>query len=208
MVQNPDGKHAIMSLMGSADLAIASISAVPRKSIFQHFTLNLGSGKHDTRIEEGEMLIPTFLHKAGNMSTVIEYMDEAQGTQKMFSMAGLLLDIIKNGKVLVIDELDRSLHPLLVRQIVKTFQDPTINQRGSQLIFSTHDTSLLDSQLLRRDQVWLTEKGQGQSSSLLALTEFSPRKGEALERGYLSGRYDGVPILEDHLKAGSSGGKK
>ena len=77
---------------------------------------------------------------------------------------------------------------------VKTFQDPEINQNGAQIILTTHDTSLLEGRLLRRDQIWLAEKLQDQSSTLVPLTEFSPRKGEAIERGYLSGRYGGVPF--------------
>src|SRR5439155_9785576 len=114
--------------------------------------------KADSERKEIDLLVPAFRHQAGDVSADFDYFDESQGTQKLFSLAGPLLDIIKNGKVLVIDELDRSLHPLLVRQIVRTFQDPVQNERGAQLIFSTHDTTLLDSQFLRRDPVWLTEK--------------------------------------------------
>jgi AAA15 family ATPase/GTPase len=75
------------------------------------------------------------------------------------------------------------------------FQDPQINTNGAQLVFTTHDTSLLDGDLLRRDQIWLTEKDGDQASHLFPLTDISPRKGEALERNYLGGRYGGVPIL-------------
>ena len=74
-----------------------------------------------------------------------------------------------------------------------------INKRGAQLIFSTHDTSLLDGSFMRRDQIWFTEKTEDQSSCLSPLTEFSPRKDEALEKGYLGGRYGGVPILAETL---------
>lgn len=93
------------------------------------------------------------------------------------------------------DELDRSLHALLARHLVSVFQNPEMNVNGAQLIFTTHDTSLLDGDLLRRDQVWFAEKDENHASKLYPLTDFSPRKGEALERGYLSGRYGGVPIL-------------
>jgi AAA15 family ATPase/GTPase len=75
------------------------------------------------------------------------------------------------------------------------FQNPDLNQKGAQLIFTTHDTSLLDGELLRRDQIWFAEKDEDQASHLYPLSDFSPRKGEALERGYLAGRYGGVPIL-------------
>ena len=208
MVQTPEGQNAVTTLMGSADIAISSISAVRRKGFRQFFSFDAATGKADSQREEGEVLVPMFRHQAGSVSADFEYLDESQGTQKLFSLAGPLLDILNNGKVLVIDELDRSLHPLLVRQIVQTFQDQKRNERGAQLIFSTHDTSLLDNRLLRRDQVWLAEKRRDQSSELVPLTEFSPRKGEALEKGYLSGRYGGVPVLEERLNAGTRRGEK
>jgi uncharacterized protein len=201
MVQDGEGEMAIRAMMGSADLAIASIAAEKRKGFHGVFQFDLATGKADTKREEGEFLFPTFEHRAGQTSAKFEYADESQGTQKLFSLAGPILDILKNGKVLVIDELDRSLHPLLVRQIVNTFHDPLQNKLGAQLIFTTHDTSLLESHLLRRDQIWLAEKRQNQSSALVPLTEFAPRKGEALEKGYLSGRYGGVPILAERLIA-------
>jgi AAA15 family ATPase/GTPase len=106
--------------------------------------------------------------------------------------------------VLVIDELDRSLHPLLVRQIISAFSDPTQNCNGAQLLFTTHDTTQLDYTLLRRDQIFFVEKGSDDASVVVPLLEFSPRKGEALEKGYLSGRYGGVPILANHLVEMSS----
>ncbi len=139
------------------------------------------------------------------MAAEFDFGDEFQGTQKLFSLAGPLLDIIDKGRILAIDELDSSLHPLLMRQILKAFQDPELNTKGAQIIFTTHDTSLLDGKVLRRDQIWFTEKLEDQSSVLIPLTEFSPRKGEAIERGYLSGRYGGVPILRDRLIAGRRG---
>lgn len=207
MVQNPEGMEAIRSIMGAADIAIASISAVKKKSVLQQIKFDLATGRADTTTEPGEMLFPMFRHRASENAADFAYDDESQGTQKLFALAGPLLDIIKNGKTLVIDELDRSLHPLLVRQIIRTFHDPVLNKSGAQLIFSTHDTTLLDAELLRRDQIWLIEKRADQSSELVPLTEFSPRKGEALEKGYLSGRYGGIPILRERLLAETARGE-
>lgn len=199
MVRSPGGESAIRSIMIAADIAIAKIRAVPRKSIMQAIKFDLATGTSEASREEGEILVPEFTHKAGDAIADFDLHDESQGTQKLFALAGPLLDIIRNGKILVIDELDRSLHPLLVRQIISTFQSPVLNERGAQLLFTTHDTSLLDHKLLRRDQIWFTEKSPDQSSCLVPLTHFSPRKGEALERGYLGGRYGGVPILDQQL---------
>jgi hypothetical protein len=94
-----------------------------------------------------------------------------------------------------VDELDSSLHPLLVRRLISMFHDPVLNSGGAQLIFSTHDTSLLDHRLFRRDQIWFTEKDGDQVTRLFPLTDFSPRKLEAWERGYLAGRYGAVPYF-------------
>jgi len=166
MIQTPAGREAITSLLSSADIGIASISAEFKKGFRQSIRFDLATGKSDVQREEAELLVPKFRHAAGTLTADFDYGDESQGTQKLFSLAGPLFAVIEKGRILVIDELDRSLHPLLVRQIVRTFHDPVLNKRGAQLIFSTHDTSLLDGRLLRRDQVWLTEKLQDQSSAL------------------------------------------
>ncbi len=115
---------------------------------------------------------------------------------KVVSIIGPVLDILSKGLTLVIDELDTSLHTLLVRELVRLFHRPEANTGNAQLIFTTHDTSLLDAYgLFRRDQVWIVEKKKDQSSELYSLVEFIPRKNEALERGYLQGRYGSVPLL-------------
>ena len=207
-VQNPVGNQSIVSLLSAADIAISTISTVRQKGLQHSITFDAATGKSDSRAEERELVLPRFTHQAGSIKAEFDFVDESLGTQKLFALSGPLFDIIDKGKVLVIDELDRSLHPLLVRQIIKTFHDPQLNRHGAQLIFSTHDTSLLDSSFLRRDQIWLTEKRQDQSSELVPLTEFSPRKGEALEKGYLTGRYGGVPILADTLVPRGHSGQK
>ena len=115
----------------------------------------------------------------------------------MLFLGAPVLDILSRGKTLLVDELDTSLHTLLVRQVVRLFNSPRTNTGNAQLIFTTHDTSLLDAEgLFRRDQIWFMEKGVDQASSLIALSEYSPRKNEALERGYLMGRYGGIPFLD------------
>jgi AAA15 family ATPase/GTPase len=199
MISSKWGEHALTSFMSAADIAISSITAVPQKGMFHHFNFDFATGKSDSRDEESEILVPRFQHRSGNHTAEFDFTDESQGTQKLFSLAGPLFDILEKGRVLVIDELDRSLHPLLVRRIIETFQDSQLNRSNAQLIFSTHDTSLLDQELLRRDQIWFTEKDRSQSSTLVPLTEFSPRKGEAIEKGYLGGRYGGIPILARRL---------
>ena len=107
---------------------------------------------------------------------------------------------MNKGLTLVVDELDTSMHTLLVRELVSLFHRPNVNTGKAQLIFTTHDTSLLSAPgLFRRDQVWIVEKDSSQASSLASLAEFSVRKNEALERGYLIGRYGGVPFIDPSL---------
>lgn len=121
--------------------------------------------------------------------------DESQGTRKLFALAGPWLDVLANGWVLLVDELDTSLHPHVMRHVVQMFNDPAVNLHQAQLIFSTHDTSILDPELFRRDQIWFVEKDAHLQSRLYPLTDFSPRKGENFGRGYLQGRYGAVPFV-------------
>jgi len=198
MVERNQGQ-AIAEMLSAADIAIRNIAVERKKSIQRAVQVNLATGDVETSAAEGEILLPKFQHEAGEFRADFDYDDESQGTQKLYALAGPILDILEKGYMLVIDELDRSLHPLLVRQLVESFQDPAINTRGAQLVFSTHDTTLLDATLLRRDQIWFAEKDEVQSATLVPLTDFSPRKDEAFERGYLTGRYGGVPVLEHRL---------
>lgn len=201
-LEDPAWAKRIRSFLTSADIAISNIHVQKMDGFQTTFKIDGATGAaSEPRVERSEVQIlrPRFTHIAGDDAAIMDFEDESQGTQKLFSLAGPLFDIIQRGKVLVVDELDRSLHALLVRHFIRVFNDPEVNTSGAQLIFSTHDTSQLDAEVLRRDQVWLVDKASDQSSALTPLLEFSPRKGEALERGYLRGRYGGVPILPNRL---------
>jgi AAA15 family ATPase/GTPase len=120
--------------------------------------------------------------------------EESDGTRALFAFAGPWLDVTENNRVLVVDELDTSLHPMLVHYLVKRLH---LENSKAQLIFTTHDTTLLSQKILRRDQVWFMEKDAQRASKLYPLSDFSPRENEAIERGYLNGRYGGIPFLKD-----------
>jgi hypothetical protein len=111
MLQTPSGCARIAALLRAADIAIASISAEPKKGVLQSFTLRSDLGLTDAKVEEKEVLFPKFKHTVGGVSAEFDFPDESQGTQKMFSLAGPLFDVLEKGGVVVIDELDRSLHP-------------------------------------------------------------------------------------------------
>lgn len=124
----------------------------------------------------------------------------SEGTKKFFNMAGIILDCLMNGKVLVIDEFNTRLHPLITRLIVDMFNSTDANPNNGQLIFSTHDTNLLDKSIFRRDQVYFTEKDKTGGSHLYSMVEYKPRNDEAYEKNYIKGKYGGIPFLGDRRR--------
>ena len=192
-----DGKRQeICDFLKAADISIADIDLVTRKIVGHGIKIDLATGNREAGPVENEVNELKFHHVTENGKAVFDLNDESSGTRNLLFLTGPVLDILNKGLTLVIDELDTSLHTLLVRELVRLFHRPEVNTGGAQLIFTTHDTSLLDAYgLFRRDQVWFVEKKKDQSSGLYSLVEFSPRKNEALERGYLQGRYGSVPLL-------------
>ncbi|MDQ1244262.1 MAG: hypothetical protein QG567_619 [Campylobacterota bacterium] len=122
--------------------------------------------------------------------------EESLGTRKFFKMSAPILNTLQEGKILMIDELDASLHPMLTRHLIKLFHDKSINTKNAQLIFATHDTNLLKPQIFRRDQIWFTEKDKYGSTDIYALSEIkNVRKTEDFESQYIQGKYGAIPYL-------------
>jgi uncharacterized protein len=200
MLKHAEGRKEICNFLSAADISISKIDVETRKVPSQAVHVDLLASKAEVRSEEMEEHKLRFHHVTDQGKAVFDLVDESSGTRNLLFLAGPVLDILSKGLTLVIDELDTSLHTLLVRELVRMFQSPRVNVGGAQLIFTTHDTSLLDApDLFRRDQVWFVEKDFNQASTLVSLSEFSPRKNEVLERGYLMGRYGGVPFLSQNL---------
>jgi AAA15 family ATPase/GTPase len=120
---------------------------------------------------------------------------ESEGTQKLFSLTGIMMNGLSRGQIIILDEMDTRLHPLLTREIVKLFHSPETNRFNAQLIFTTHDTNLLSNQLFRRDQVWFTEKDQYGGTNLYSLAEFKVRQDASFASDYIMGRYGAIPYL-------------
>lgn len=197
-LRHSEGRKQICDFLAAADISIADIEVVTRKVPGQSVHFDLLAGKTEVRAEEVEEYQLRFSHVTEQGKAIFDLMDESNGTRNLLFLGGPVLDILEKGLVLVIDELDTSLHTLLVRELVRLFHRPEVNIGSAQLIFTTHDTSLLDAQdLFRRDQIWFVEKDQYRASALVSLSDFSPRKSEALERGYLMGRYGGIPFLDE-----------
>ena len=128
----------------------------------------------------------------------LNFNEESSGTRVLFAFAPFLKRAFENTKIIIVDELEKSMHPSLVKFIVKLFNNENINKANSQLIFTTHATNLLDLELLRRDQIWFTEKNPDNGvSELYPLDSFSIRKDENISKGYINGRYGAIPFIKD-----------
>ena len=193
-------KRRVIAFINSADLSVADIrleelffstDMLPKEmpiAFREELMRDMAGKKMPARV--------TFIHNDIQTQEAIEFdeSEESDGTRALFAFAGPWLDVTDNERVLVVDELDTSLHPLLVHHLVKR-----LHHEGTkaQLIFTTHDTTLLSQKLLRRDQVWFMEKDASRATRLYPLSDFSPRENEAVERGYLNGRYGGIPFLKE-----------
>lgn len=195
-----DKKEEIVGLLNSADLSIEDI--VLHKKEFSLVDLPDGlpeSVKAEVKkdLMGKKVTIVSFAHPTVDRDELVAFdlEEESAGTQKLFAYAGPWLDVLENGRILLVDEFDNSFHSLMVQHLVKLVQSPSINKYNAQVVFTTHNTSLLDRELLRRDQVWFVEKDEHNATRLYPLSDFSPRKGEALEKGYLRGRYGALPYM-------------
>lgn len=149
----------------------------------------------------GKASVITTTHRIINEDGTTEYFQllmeqESAGTQHFFTRIGGWLQALENGALLVVDEIEDSLHPLLTRRLIEMVQDKAINTKGAQLIFTTHDAMLLDLNFFRRDQIWFAEKNDKTcATELYSLASFSPRKGENVRKGYLQGRFGAIPFI-------------
>lgn len=129
--------------------------------------------------------------------------NESSGTNKIFDIAGNIVLALKFGTLVVIDELDAKLHPILTQEIIKLFNNPETNEKNGQLIFTTHDTNLIGANLFRRDQIWFTEKNNFESTDIYSLLEFKDEEGKTIrkdrsfETDYIRGRYGAIPYISN-----------
>jgi len=126
---------------------------------------------------------------------------ESAGTQRFFARIGGWLQALEAGSLLVVDEIEDSLHPLLTKRLIEMVQDSALNTNGAQLLFTTHDAMLLDLNFFRRDQIWFAEKDDKScATQVYSLASFSPRKGENIRKGYLQGRFGAIPFIGGDLQ--------
>lgn len=158
-------------------------------SRFEIVKSNLGGAGNTYEIwawhktEQGEVKFPILL--------------ESAGTRRLFGIANHLLTVFDSGSLMLVDELGSNIHPNITRAIVQMFQSPRTNPKRAQLIFTSHDNTLQRNYLLRRDQIWFTQKRPDGSTELYPLSDFKPRCESLIDKSYLDGRYGAVPVLPD-----------
>lgn len=188
----------IIELLRHADLGVTQARAVeerPSTEALEEVVKNLHPDLQE-KFRKQKWLKPELMHRGSDdIEVSLPWDSESVGTQRFFALAGPWLDILSHGYTVCIDELETSMHPIMVRELLRLIFSGTENPNGAQILFTTHNPLLLDATLLRRDQIWFTDKDNRGESHLYPLTDYSPRKGESLVRGYMSGRYGAVPFI-------------
>ena len=202
--ENDRHRHDIIEFIKKLDLGIADIQIKNQPPFMTSnnkalYATSYGGSLYLT--SESKPTVKTIHPKydADGKQTAIELFDiekhESEGTNKLFALAGILLDTLRIGKILLIDELDARLHPLITRELIYLFNSNVTNPHNAQLIFTTHDTNLLSSKTFRKDQVWFTEKDNKGATDLYSLVEYKVGKNASFERDYIIGKYGAIPFI-------------
>lgn len=183
-------------------------TAIAKSEDIKHLVLNMIKEMdldiEDFRIEEkdNDRIEVYTKHTVDGYSAEITLSEESSGTRKLFGLLPFIAKSLIYGTTLVIDELDAKIHPVLLQYVIKLFTDMSINKKGGQLIFTSHDLSTMNNEVFRRDEIWFVAKGRGQNSGLYSLVEFKNDKGESVrkdakyDKQYLEGKYGAEPYLK------------
>ncbi|NEQ39046.1 MAG: ATP-binding protein [Okeania sp. SIO3I5] len=211
-LEDSEYENEIIQLVRKWDLGIDDIKIVPRNVLLEEleelpgFTEEFRKRMLDAEVKINQIQIKT-LHKKYNSEgkmvsqVVFDFQDnESEGTKKLFAFAVPILESLRYGEILIIDELDARLHPIITRAIIELFNSNQTNPENAQLIFTTHDTNLLSNKIFRRDQIWFTEKDRQGATDLYSLVEYKVRNDATFENDYIKGRYGAIPFLGDLTK--------
>ena len=216
MLQEGDQHKKLLAFLRHADLCIEDLEATEREANIPPPSFMTEEGKQELKKKVAMLkwvslssMHGVYDHGKRVSQTSLDFESaESDGTQKFFHLAGPILDALENGSILLVDELEAGLHPLLTRAIVRLFNSSESNPKNAQLIFTTHDTNLLSDAGLRRDQIWFVEKDRAEATDLYSLAEFKLPKGgkvrndAAIGKNYIQGRYGAVPFLGDFATLG------
>ena len=204
-------KAFCLKMLNSADISISDFSVDSKKikdvgkniNTIKEFLCIATKGNEEAIVHLENSNVYDFMtyhdvmSDTGTRRYALNINEESVGTTKMFMYSPLLYYVFKEGKVLFVDELDKSFHPLMVEYLVKMFLDKNINTNNAQLIANTHDTNLLDLNIFRRDDIWVTERDyESGKTEMYPLSDFSPRTSENIEKAYLLGRFGAIPFIK------------
>jgi len=215
-IRNDEGKNEILKFLAIADLGIDDIKMifydidddeVPdfiRKDILKRIE---SKGKNEIPpIQVKEIFKIVSLRDKYDRDKIkcekirFDFGNESEGTKKLFALSGLLTSALKEGYVLVVDELDSRFHPMMTRFLIELFNSNVTNQANAQLIFATHDTNLLTKSLFRRDQIWFTEMDRYGATDLYSLVDYRVRSDATFSKDYILGKYGAIPFIGDPKK--------
>jgi AAA15 family ATPase/GTPase len=185
-------RASFMKLIKDSDFGILDGQVVDRPSLIA------GETRQQTASDisaPNQKKMVQFTHRGENTDHSFSIDEESAGTRRLFEIAGPIIAALDGGNTLVIDELDSSMHPILVEELINLFQSKQINKKNAQMICAVHTTSMLMQGLMRRDEIWFTKKTRDGSTTLYSLSDFKPRKGESVDYGYLFGRYGAIPVV-------------
>ncbi|MBK2256668.1 AAA family ATPase [Francisella philomiragia] len=198
--ESNNNKNKILEFIQKADFAITDFSFKERA--YSSDDLKKLPKELQNMLEGKKTIDVKTTHTNQHGTFSLDFERESDGTRRIFNDAGLFLKVLENDKMpapIFIDELDIHLHPNLVKQIVEIFNSDKLNKYNNQLIFTTHNTSLLAKGIFEREQIWFIDRNKDQESELYSLADFGERKSDSnsFEKRYLEGRYGAVPILDD-----------
>ena len=199
--QNKGLNTKILDLMHAVDMKIVSINCDEQTLDFGAIlstTLMTASERNDfmKRVQGNKRFDITCFHEGANGELVgLNLTEESDGSRVIFSLAGPWLYVLENGYTLIVDELHNSLHPHALKFLVRLFHNPQINSNNAQLIFTSHETSVMAKNFMHQDQIWMLEKEKAENSTLIPLSDYKVRDVSTFQRSYLDGRYGGVPRI-------------
>lgn len=213
LLQQDTTREKILNLMSALDLKIEGFRVETKKRELPDDLTDVFSPSMLEKVRaeiEGEVDYGVFVQHRDDAGAVVDISlkSESDGTQAIFGLAGPIFDVLENGYTLVVDELSNSLHPMALKALVKIFHDVSLNQKGAQLIFTSHETNIIANDLLHSDQIWFVERADGTSTTLTPLSDFDVREVLAFEKAYLGGKFGALPNISKMSYQGLGNGSE
>jgi len=200
-ILNNDEKESVLNFLQAVDIGVKSVEInekeFPIEDLYQRGMIS-GKLPAEVRksIKQGKVYETKFIRQGKNGELVgFNIGEESDGSRVLFSLASPWLDVIRNGYTLIIDELHNSLHPLALKFLVNLFHDSSYNTKNAQLVFTSHETSVITKGFMHQDQVWFIEKADAGYSLLFPLSDYKVRDVSAFQKAYLDGRFGAVPKI-------------